>query len=189
MNGFVQTDESIDQACSRMFKELTGLETVYLEQLHVFGGNYRDPSKPTISIVYFALADINKYKEQINIDYQAEWFPLKKLPKLIPCQQEMVAMTKERIRYKAARQPLLFELLPTRFTIPQVHDLYENIYNVPIDTHNFSKKLRATGLLIKLDEEDKTSKKDIHYYQLHTRNYYMQFQQSLNFMSSPDQLV
>jgi 8-oxo-dGTP diphosphatase len=189
MGGFIQTHESIDQAANRILKELTGIEGVYLEQLYTFGDPNRDPIEHTASVCHFALVDIHKYEAQLNNDYHAEWFPLKKFPKLIFDHNEMVEMAAKRLRYKAAFHPILFELLPDRFTLPQLQILYENVYNTTIDKRNFSKRVLATGLLIKLAEKDKgSSKRGAFYYRLDTQNYYAKFQAFLNFIPNPDTL-
>src|ERR1700712_4367536 len=183
MGGFVQADESLDQAANRILKQLTGLEGVYLEQLYTFGEPNRDPMERTVSVAYFALVDINKYQTQISADYHAEWFQLKRTPKLIFDQQEMVEQARKRIRYKAAMHPILFELLPTKFTLPQLQILYESVFNTTIDKRNFSKRVLATGLLIKLADKDKAgSKRGAYYYQLNRQNYYAKFQAFMNFI-------
>ena len=189
MGGFVQNDESLDQAANRILKQLTGLEGVYLEQLYTFGDPNRDPLERTVSVAYFALIDIHKYETQISADYHAEWFQLKQVPKLIFDQQEMVEQARKRIRYKAAMHPILFELLPTKFTIPQLQILYESVFNTTIDKRNFSKRVLATGLLIKLADKDKAgSKRGAYYYQLNMQNYYAKFQAFMNFIPNPDSL-
>jgi hypothetical protein len=153
------------------------LQGVYLEQLHTFGATKRDPIERTVSVTYFALIDINKYQTQLSQDYHAEWFPLKRTPKLIFDQQEMVEAARKQIRYKAAMHPILFELLPTKFTIPQLQTLYESVFSTAIDKRNFSKRVLATGLLIKLADKDKAgSKRGAFYYQLNIQNYYAKFQ-------------
>ncbi len=190
MGGFVQENESIDQSSNRILKQLTGLEGVYLEQLHTFGDTQRDPIERTVSTAYFALLDINKYEKQLSIDYHAEWFSIKRAPKLIFDQQKMVETAQQRIRYKAALHPILFELLPDRFTLPQLQNLYESVYNTTIDKRNFSKRVLATGLLIKLTEKDKSSsKRGAYYYHLNMKNYYAKFQAFLNFIPNPDSLL
>jgi 8-oxo-dGTP diphosphatase len=190
MGGFVQVNESLDQASNRILKQLTGLEGVYLEQLHTFGNTLRDPIERTVSTAYFALIDIHKYERQLSNDYHAEWFQLKRIPKLIFDQQEMVETAKRRIRYKAALHPILFELLPSRFTLPQLQTLYESVFNTTIDKRNFSKRVLATGLLIKLTDKDKAgSKRGAYYYQLNMKNYYAKFQAFLNFIPNPDTLL
>jgi 8-oxo-dGTP diphosphatase len=189
MGGFVEVQESLDQAANRILKQLTDLQGVYLEQLHSFGAIKRDPIERTISVAYFALIDINKYQTQLSKDYHAEWFPLRRTPKLIFDQQEMVEAAKKQIRYKAAMHPILFELLPTKFTIPQLQALYESVFNTQIDKRNFSKRVLATGLLIKLNDKDKAgSKRGAYYYQLNMQNYYAKFQSIMNFIPNPDSL-
>ena len=109
MGGFVRKNEDFDKGSSRILKELTGLEGVYMEQLFAFGDVNRDPIERTVSVAYFALIDIHQYEEQINTDYHAEWFPIKNTPKLIFDHQKMVDMAKEKLKYKAAFHPILFE--------------------------------------------------------------------------------
>lgn len=189
MGGFVQPNESVDQAANRVLTQLTNLQGVYLEQLYTFGNTKRDPLERTVSVSYFALIDINKYETQLSKDYHADWFPLKRVPKLIFDQQEMVETAKKRIRYKAALHPILFELLPERFTLPQLQVLYENVFNTTIDKRNFSKRVLATCLLIKLDDKDKSgSKRGAFYYQLNKQNYYTKFQSFINILPNPDSL-
>ena len=94
MGGFVQPKETLEQAAARVLKELTGLEDVYMEQLHAFSEVERDPIERTISVTYTSLIDINKYKKQMNSDFHSEWFPLKKLPSLIFDHRDMVEMAK-----------------------------------------------------------------------------------------------
>ncbi|MDN3551655.1 NUDIX hydrolase [Mucilaginibacter aquaedulcis] len=189
MGGFVQDNESLDQAANRILKQLTGLEGVYLEQLFTFGEPTRDPIERTVSVAYFALIDIQKYQTQMSSDYHAEWFQLKRTPKLVFDHQEMLEQARKRIRYKAALHPILFELLPTKFTIPQLQNLYECVFNTTIDKRNFSKRVLATGLLIKLADKDKAgSKRGAYYYQLNMQNYYAKFQAFMNFIPNPDTL-
>jgi len=190
MGGFVQTNESLDQASNRILKQLTGLDSVYLEQLHTFSDPNRDPIERTISSAYFALLDINKYEKQLSSDYHPEWFSLKRMPKLIFDHQDMVELAKKRLRYKAALHPILFELLPNRFTIPQLQNLYESVYNTKIDKRNFSKRILATGLLVKQADKDKSgSRRGAFYYQLNMQNYYAKFQAFLNLIPNPTNLI
>ena len=190
MGGFVKDGEGIDQASNRILNQLTGLDGTYLEQLHTFGNPDRDPVERTISTTYFALIDIQQYEKQISDDYHPEWFSVKNLPQLIFDHQEMVELALRRIRYKAAIHPILFELLPARFTIPQLQNLYESVYDTVIDKRNFSKRLLATGLLIKQTEKDKSSsKRGAYYYHLDVKKYDANFQAFLNFIPNPTHLI
>jgi len=190
MGGFLQPKESLDQAANRILKKLTGLEGVYLEQLQTFGDTLRDPVERTVSVAYFALIDIHQYEKQLSAEYHPEWFLLKKTPELIFDHKKMMEGAKRQLRYKAALHPILFELLPAKFTIPQLQILYESIYDTRFDNRNFSRKVLSTELLIKQKEKDKAnSKKGAFYYKLDKRKYKANFQAFLNFIPNPDKLL
>jgi len=190
MGGFLQPQESLDQAANRILKRLTGLEGVYMEQLQTFSDPLRDPVERTLSVAYFALIDIHQYEKQLSSEYHPDWFLLKKTPELIFDHKKMMEMAKKELRYKAALHPILFELLPAKFTIPQLQILYEGIYDTRFDNRNFSRKVLSTELLIKQKEKDKAnSKKGAFYYKLDKRKYKANFQAFLNFIPNPDKLL
>jgi 8-oxo-dGTP diphosphatase len=190
MGGFVQNKENLADAIARILKQLTGLENVYLEELHSFSELNRDPVERTLSLAYFALIDIHKYERQLSTEYHAEWFPLKKIPKLIFDHNKMVAAAKTRLRYKAAFHPILFELLPGRFSIPQLQNLYEQVYDVVLDKRNFSRKILSTKLLLKQAEKDKAnSRKGAFYYKLDRKQYDANFHAVLNIIPNPDSFL
>ncbi|UKT65377.1 NUDIX hydrolase [Pedobacter mucosus] len=183
MGGFIGPEEDLDGAAKRILLELTGLHDVYLEQFQAYGNPNRDPIERIVSVVYFALIDINKYKKQINEQYHAEWFVIKEVPKLIFDHDDMVKAAMAKIRYQAALHPILFELLPKRFTIPQLQSLYEQVYDSPIDNRNFIRKITASGLLIKQTDKDKSSsRRGAFYFKLDKLKHRAQFQSFLNFI-------
>jgi ADP-ribose pyrophosphatase YjhB (NUDIX family) len=189
MGGFVQANEALDPAAVRILKQLTGLENVYMEQLHTFGDPGRDPIERTISIGYFALLDIDQYKKQLSDDYHAEWFSLKNLPDLIFDHMLMVETAKAKLCYKAALHPILFKLLPEKFTLPQLQNLYDDTYETAFDKRNFSRKVKSTGLLIKQKEKERNgSKKGAFYYKIDKRKLKDKFHDFVNFIPAPDMI-
>jgi ADP-ribose pyrophosphatase YjhB (NUDIX family) len=186
MGGFIQPTEDADTGALRILKKLTGLEGVYLEQLHTFSDPNRDPIERTLSVTYFALIDIHQYEKQLSDEYHAEWFPLTEIPSLIFDHTEMVKMAKEKLRYKAALHPLLFELLPKKFTLPQLQNLYECVYDASFDKRNFTRKVLSTHLLVKQKDKDKgSSKKGAFFYKLDNRHYKANFHSFLNIIPNP----
>jgi ADP-ribose pyrophosphatase YjhB (NUDIX family) len=187
MGGFLHKDETLDQAANRVLKELTGLENVYLEQLQTFSDVTRDPEERTISVAYFALIDIHQYEKQLSEDYHAEWFVLQNKPRLIFDHDDMVRLAQRQLRYKAAIHPILFELLPQRFTIPHLQNMYEEVYTTTFDSRNFTRKLLSTGLLIRQNGKDKSgSRKGAFYYKLDKRKYKVKQDAFLNLVPKPD---
>lgn len=190
MGGFLQKTETLDEAANRVLKELTGLENVYLEQLHSFSDVNRDPEERTVSVAYFALIDIHQYEKQLNEDYHPEWFSLANKPRLIFDHDDMVRMAQKQLRYKAALHPILFELLPERFTIPHLQNMYEEVYATNFDSRNFTRKLLSTGLILKQNGKDKSnSKKGAFYYKLDKRKYKVKQEAFLNLVPKPDKFL
>ncbi len=165
MGGFVNKDENVDEAASRILKNLTGLTNIYMEQLYCFGNIDRDYEGRVVSIAYSALINIENYNEQLTHDHEARWFSMDKIPSLVFDHKKMLQTAKERLQQKVYNHPIGFELLPVKFTLPQLQNLYEAIYETPLDKRNFTRKILALGILNKLDEKEKeSSRKGAFYY-------------------------
>lgn len=165
MGGFVGENEDADQAAIRVLYQLTGMKNIYMEQLHTFSDTDRDRAGRVISIAYFALINIGNYNEQIQPEHEAKWFPMSKIPTLIFDHKKMVSKAKQLLRDKVASHPIGFELLPKKFTLLRLQNLYEAIYGTPLDKRNFTKKMLSLGILNKLSEKEKeSSRKGAFYY-------------------------
>ncbi len=184
MGGFLEENEDLELATNRILYDLTGLKDVYFEELKAFGKVDRDPLERTISICFFALINIHAHDQDLAKAQNAFWISLKDRPNLVFDHNEMVDLALERLRYRAALHPIGFELLPEKFTIPQLQKLYEAIYDTPLDRRNFSRKILSTKLLIDTGEKNENSatKKAI-LYKLDQTKYQSQFNAFHYFMS------
>ena len=172
MGGFTNQDESTDEAAVRVLHQLTGMNNIYMEQLYCFSDVNRDPAGRVISIAYFALINIADYSEQLQFEHEAKWFPLDQIPDLIFDHEKMVALAKERLQQKVANHPIGFELLPEKFTLPQLQSLYEAIYESPLDKRNFTRKILSLEILNRLNEKNKlSSRKGAFYYVFDKKKY------------------
>lgn len=172
MGGFLKSEESVDHAAKRILNQLTGLSDVYMEQLYAFGEPDRDPGARIVSIAYFALIKINASDLELVKSYGATWMPISSLPQLIFDHSSMIQMALRKLQIRARTQPIGFELLPDKFTIPQLQGLYEAIYNKTLDKRNFRRKLLSMDLLEKLDEKEKeSSRKGAWYYRFDKKKY------------------
>ena len=157
MGGFLEDEETVDDAATRVLHTLTGLDNIYMEQLHVFSETSRDPVERTISVAYIALININDHDEKLIQQYSARWFALDEKPSLIFDHDGMFNLALERLRRRVSTQPIGFELLPEKFTMRQLQKLYEEILATDLDKRNFSKKINSLEILKKLNEKDKRS--------------------------------
>lgn len=184
MGGWLKTDESLDEAANRILKELTGINNVYLEQVGAYGNPHRDPVERTVSVTYVALINVSDYDLSISDDYHAKWFGLDELPRLLFDHQDMVFDALRHLRYKAAQYLVGLELLPPRFTLPQLQKLYEAIYGIGFDKRNFSRKILATNFLVKTEEKQRGySKKGAYYYSVNKELYTLAKQTEHTFLS------
>jgi len=172
IGGFVRENESLDEAARRILFELTGLSDIYLEQLNAYGEVNRDPGERTISVAYFALLKIQNLDPEYVRGHGANWVHISKLPKLIFDHNLMVQKAIRRLRRRAKSEPTGFELLPKKFTLPQLQGLYEDIYQMKFDNRNFRKKILSMNILKKLNEKDKScSKKGAYFYKFDKQKY------------------
>lgn len=170
--GFLKKGESLDDCASRVLYELTGLKEVYLEQLLSYGIVDRDPGERVVSVAYYALLNIRDHNIDLSRDNEACWCPLEKMPELIFDHANMVDKALRRLKRKVKIQPVGFELLPDKFSLPQLQLLYESIYQKELDKRNFRKKILSMELLDKLQEKDKSnSKKGAYLYSFNQKKY------------------
>lgn len=186
MGGFVEPSESLNDAADHILHKLTGLTDVYLEQFYGFGEVDRDPVERTISIAYYALVNIHQHDKQLVEKYSAKWFAIDDLPELIFDHQQMVEAAKARLRYRASHEPVGFEMLPEKFTLPELQHMYEDIYESPLDKRNFRRRILSMDILIKTDEKQKKySKKGAFLYRFDKQKYDAQLKDGANFIFKP----
>jgi 8-oxo-dGTP diphosphatase len=172
IGGFVGEEESLDDAAARILSDLTGLENVFLEQLYTHGEIDRDPGERVISVSYYALLKMQDLDHDHVEKHGARWCNVGECKQLIFDHNEMVENALSRLRRRSKNQPIGFELLPRKFTIPQLQMLYEAIYQKKLDNRNFRKKLLAMDILEKLETKDKsTSKKGAYLYRFDRKRY------------------
>ncbi|MBR4265376.1 MAG: NUDIX hydrolase [Bacteroidales bacterium] len=159
MGGFVDDDESVDNAAKRTVRELTGLEDFYIEQVGAFGNVDRDPGERVVSICYFALIKAGNYKDELKSRFNAQWVDAKKVPALYGDHNLMVEKAEKILQEKLAWSPLAFYLIPEKFTLTQLQMLFETIYGETLDKRNFRKKLTEENHIVTTGEIDKTTSK------------------------------
>jgi 8-oxo-dGTP diphosphatase len=159
MGGFVSEGENIDDAAKRVLFDLTGLSDIYLEQLYAYGDVKRDPAGRVISVAYFALIKTEDYDSSLGELHGAKWVNIINKPSLIFDHDIMVDKALARLKRRVKNQPVGFELLSEKFTLPQLQKLYEAIFQEEFDKRNFRRRILSMDLLIKLNEKDKINSK------------------------------
>jgi 8-oxo-dGTP diphosphatase len=146
--GWIRYNESIDSAAHRILRDLTGVSNIYLEQLRAFGDTERYPNKRVITIAYFALVKPEDYTLHAGFTASdAKWFKVSELPSLPYDHTKILKAGLNHLRHKVRHEPIGFNLLPKKFTLLQLQELYEAILEKKLDKPNFRRKLMKMNLL------------------------------------------
>lgn len=181
-SGFILQDESIDAAARRILEERTGLKDIYLEQFRVFGEARRTNlpfleelirlnaeklgedrfnrkelewvTRRFVSIGYYALVDIDQVVPRKNeMDESIEWYDVRQLPPMIMDHHAIVANAVEALRLHLDERLIAFNLLPETFTMREIQELYEAVFDKPFARNNFQKKMLELDVLERLDKK------------------------------------
>lgn len=158
IGGFVERDESINDAARRVLTEFTGITNIFMRQLGAFGDVDRDPGERVISVAFYALVNVEKYKRE-NAMKEAEWVDIDQLPHLCFDHDDMVSHSLAKIRRNLYVEPIGYNLLPEYFTLTQLQVLYESVLGHTIDKRNFRRNILERNILIKTDKIDKKTSK------------------------------
>lgn len=151
----VYPNEDLDTAANRVLEELTGLEKVYLEQVHTFGAVDRHPLGRVITIAYFSLIKIADFTPTASSFAQTvKWHSVSsaKKTKLAFDHNTILDTCFNALQHQVRIRPIGFELLPPKFTLTELQHLYEAVLDTELDKRNFRKKILSMSLLIDLDE-------------------------------------
>ncbi len=171
---FVQLEETMEQTGLRVLQTKLGMSGIFLEQLYTFDKPRRDPRGRVVSVAYYALVNPENFSRSAGtLSEDARWVPLEKLPKLAFDHNAIFEAALDRLRSKIIYNPVGFELLNERFTMSELHALYECILDAPIDRRNFSKKVQGAGLVTPTGEKrtgGKNRPADLFQFNKDTRN-------------------
>jgi len=171
--GFIKKEELVDVAANRILLETTGINNIYLEEIAVFDGVKRYPYWRVFTIGHFALISPENYSITAGVDTtEVKWFKIDELPKLPFDHHEIIDVALTKLRTRVRYRPIGFELLPDKFSLPQLQKLYEAILGKNLDKRNFRKKISKMDLIRKLKEKEVTSKARAAYlYKFDKHNY------------------
>jgi 8-oxo-dGTP diphosphatase len=177
--GYIEKTESIEEAANRIAFSRTGLKELFFQQFRSFGNPKRTIDKSFtaknmtelsgievpldswifdyfVSVGFYTLTEFSKVEVRKG-PYEAgcKWWPINDLPLLMFDHSLIIAEALKALRLHIAHFPIGYELLPEKFTLPEIHSLYETILEKSLDDRNFSKRLMATGIIVKLNETKK----------------------------------
>jgi ADP-ribose pyrophosphatase YjhB (NUDIX family) len=165
--GFVKKEESINDAAIRVLQERTGLKDIYLQQFYTFGDPHREKNKHKyryadkggwimerfISVGYYALVEFSKVNPHPDIfSKECRWMDIPSIPRLVFDHNQILTKALETLRLSLNDHPIGYNLLPEKFTMPELQRLYETILGESLDRRNFQKKMLGMEILQRLKD-------------------------------------
>lgn len=202
--GFIHWAEPANEAAQRILQERTDISQVFLQQFYTFGEPERnkepnlkelidslniEPAEDnwlfhrTISIGYYALVEFSKVTPTVDLlSDECCWWDMHELPKLLFDHDLMIRQALQTLRMQLNFHPVGFNLLPEKFTMPELQKLYETILDRPLDRRNFQKKMLSLGILERLEERKSVGPhKSPYYYRFDKQKYDQALQAGISF--------
>jgi 8-oxo-dGTP diphosphatase len=184
--GFIKENETLDAAAQRELEEETGVRNIFIEQLYTFGNLNRDPRGHVISVAYFALINLEEHPTSAATDAKdAQWFKLSELPELAFDHSEILDIAVKRLDSKVRYQPIGFELLPDKFTLSELQNLYETILGRALNRRNFRSKILKMDILEQLERQKDVPHRPAFLYKFNKEKYEELSKNGFEFAISP----
>jgi ADP-ribose pyrophosphatase YjhB (NUDIX family) len=175
--GYIKKTEEISAAAERIAKERTGLDNLFLLQFKSFGkpDRLQDPAftpeslsklsnmninavnwlfEYHVSVCFYTLTEFSKVNPKGDFySEQCSWWGINEIPDMLFDHRLIITEALKSLRLHLYHYPIGLNLLPKKFTLPEIHALYETILDRELDSRNFSKKLIKTGIIKKLTEK------------------------------------
>ncbi|HUS03817.1 MAG TPA: NUDIX domain-containing protein [Chitinophagaceae bacterium] len=151
LGDLVKPDEDLDASAYRILKERTGLDDVYLEQVHTFGKTNRHPAGRVVTVAYCSLINVQHHKLKI-LDNELHWHDVNNVGNLAFDHKRIFDLSLKRLQKRVQEHPLGFSLLPNKFSLRELQNLYEAILSIKLDRRNFRKKFFSMEILTDMQE-------------------------------------
>src|SRR5687768_3451713 len=151
LGDLLKADEDLESASYRVLKERTGLSDVYLEQVYTFSGLDRHPGGRVITTAYYSLVNIKDHQLKLSHN-ELHWHPVNDISTLAFDHKKILDTCLKRLQSKIEEHPIVFNLLPEKFSLRELQNLYEAILGVKMDRRNFRKKFFLMNWLEDMNE-------------------------------------
>ena len=151
LGDLLNPNEDLDDAAYRILNQRTGMDDLYLEQVHTFGKVSRHPGGRVVTVAYYSLINVLNHKLQI-LDNEIHWHDVTAVKDLAFDHQNIFETCLKRLQKRVQEHPLGFNLLPNKFSLRELQNLYEAILGIKLDRRNFRKKFFSMDFLVDLEE-------------------------------------
>jgi 8-oxo-dGTP diphosphatase len=153
LGDLVKPEEDLEASAYRVLKQRTGLNDLYLEQVHTFGEVTRHPAGRVVTVAYCSLINIQHHRLKI-LDNELHWHEIENVTDLAFDHQKIFDACYVWLQKRVQEHPLGLSLLPNKFSLRELQNLYEAILNIKLDRRNFRKKFFSMDFLVDMGEDE-----------------------------------
>lgn len=154
LGDLVKPEEDLDTSAYRILKQRTGLNDLYLEQVHTFGAVGRHPAGRVVTVAYCSLINVQHHRLK-TLDNELHWHEVDSVSELLFDHKKIFDICIEWLQKRVQEHPLGLSLLPNKFSLRELQNLYEAILDKKLDRRNFRKKFFSMDYLVDMGEDEK----------------------------------
>ena len=153
LGDLLKPTENLDQSAIRVLEKHTGLDDLYMEQVSAFSAIDRHPLGRVVTIAYYSLVKLDAELVEITNEHpNVEWKSVNEIEELAFDHKLILERCLGQLRYTLREKPIGFKLLPKKFSLKQLQNLYEKVLDVELDKRNFRRKLKSLDVLLDVNE-------------------------------------
>lgn len=153
LGDLVKPEEDLEDSAYRILKQRTGMDDLYLEQVHTFGEVGRHPAGRVVSVAYCSLINVQHHRLKIH-DNDLHWHDVESVKELLFDHKKIFDACYKWLQKRVQEHPLGFSLLPSKFSLRELQNLYEAILDKKLDRRNFRKKFFSMDFLVDMGEHE-----------------------------------
>ncbi|ENU22757.1 hypothetical protein F993_02658 [Acinetobacter proteolyticus] len=182
--GFVnlKTDPDLMATAHRKLLEKTGIHSPYLEQVETIGNQHRDPRGWSITALYFALIDFDKFEIQASHTTEhSQWLPIDQALQLDLAfdHQQLLQLAYDRLGNKTRYTALPASLMPEFFTLTELQTIYEIILGHTLEKKSFRRRMQEAGAVEETGQQKIVGKRPAQLFRYALENYNFTFPRML----------
>ncbi len=153
LGDLVKSEEDLEASAYRILKQRTGLNDLYLEQVYAFGEVGRHPAGRVVTVAYCSLINVQHHRLK-KLDNELHWHEVDSVNELLFDHKKIFDRCYAWLQKRVQEHPLGLSLLPNKFSLRELQNLYEAILNQKLDRRNFRKKFFSMDYLVDMGEDE-----------------------------------
>lgn len=155
-SGYLHLGSRISHSARKHLNAFIPTEQVYHEPLQVFDDRELETGLGVLRVACCALLKPEQYELALESSHcEPQWHSIDSAMSLVGDQRDILRSSLQSLRDKAKEEPIVFRLLPDKFTLSNLQEAYEALLGVQFRKSNFRRKIAKMTFLVRCQERQK----------------------------------